>query len=221
MAETMVVTILKPIFQKLADEGMTQVIRIKGIHSELENLKKTLSRIQPLVIDAAEKEIKEVLIQNWLNDLKHLAYDIEDILDDLATDAINPDLTTRKVPILVNAAQHVVDCTNKVGNSLQHWDNTKLANGFNERNMVEIGSFIRETIQLNNLSEEIAAAYVFMDTKFQSDASDLKSCVNGDKHGDSTKSMLNQAEGLKKDYQVDQNCHPRKREIDVPSLTSI
>ncbi|GJX86229.1 phosphoinositide phosphatase SAC2-like protein isoform X2 [Tanacetum coccineum] len=109
-------------------------------------------------------------------------------------------------------------------------DNTKLAiNRFNERNMVEIESFIRETIQVNNLrSEEIAAAYVSMDTKFQSDASDLKSCVNdslmldqemkkefdsmskicvdhltclGDKHGDSTKSMLNQADGLKKDYQ--------------------
>nr|GEV14154.1 hypothetical protein [Tanacetum cinerariifolium] len=31
-----------------------------------------------------------------------------------------------------------------------------------------------------------------------------------DKHGDSTKSMLNQAEGLKKVYQVDQSCHPRK-----------
>nr|GFB76056.1 kinesin-like protein KIN-5B [Tanacetum cinerariifolium] len=114
--------------------------------------------------------------------------------------------------------------------------------------MAEIGSFIRETIQLNNLGEEIAASYVSMDTKFQSDASDLKSCVNdslmldqemkkefdsmskicvdhltclGDKHGDSTKSMLNQAEGLKKDYQVNQNCHLRKRKIDVPSLTSI
>ncbi|GKC63653.1 hypothetical protein Tco_1096251, partial [Tanacetum coccineum] len=70
--------------------------------------------------------------------------------------------------------------TDKVGNSLQHWDNTKLAiNRFNERNMVEIESFIRETIQVNNLSEEIAAAYVSMDTKFQSDASDIKSCVNG------------------------------------------
>ncbi|GKF95104.1 hypothetical protein Tco_0287839, partial [Tanacetum coccineum] len=37
----------------------------------------------------------------------------------------------------------------------------------------------RETIQVNNLSEEIAAAYVSMATKFQSDASDIKSCVNG------------------------------------------
>ncbi|GJX62700.1 kinesin-like protein KIN-5B [Tanacetum coccineum] len=119
-------------------------------------------------------------------------------------------------------------------------DNTKLAiNRFNERNMVEIESFIRETIQVNNLrSEEIAAAYVSMDTKFQSDASDLKSCVNdslmldqemkkefdsmskicvdhltclGHKHGDS----------LEKGYQVDQNCHPRKCGIDVPSLISI
>ncbi|GJY94283.1 kinesin-like protein KIN-5B [Tanacetum coccineum] len=149
-----------------------------------------------------------------------------------------------------NMMQVSDDGKTEVGNSLQHWDNTKLAiNRFNERNMVEIESFIRETIQVNNLrSEEIAAAYVSMDTKFQSDASDLKSCVNdslmldqemkkefdsmskicvdhltclGDKHGDSTKSMLNQAEGLKKDYQVDQNCHPRKRGIDVPSLISM
>ncbi|GJZ95604.1 putative reverse transcriptase domain-containing protein [Tanacetum coccineum] len=149
-----------------------------------------------------------------------------------------------------NMMQVYDDGKTEVGNSLQHWDNTKLAiNRFNERNMVEIESFIRETIQVNNLrSEEIAAAYVSMDTKFQSDASDLKSCVNdslmldqemkkkfdsmskicvdhltclGDKHGDSTKSMLNQAEGLKKDYQVDQNCHPRKRGIDVPSLISM
>ncbi|GKD25298.1 hypothetical protein Tco_1231512 [Tanacetum coccineum] len=54
-------------------------------------------------------------------------------------------------------------------NSIKHSDNTKLAiNRFNERNMVEIESFIRETIQVNNLrSEEIAAAYVSMDTKFQ------------------------------------------------------
>ncbi|GKB91636.1 hypothetical protein Tco_0963908, partial [Tanacetum coccineum] len=76
--------------------------------------------------------------------------------------------------------KYIEKAADKVGNSLQHWDNTKLAiNRFNERNMVEIESFIRETIQVNNLrSEEIAAAYVSMDTKFQSDASDLKSCVN-------------------------------------------
>ncbi|GJY59500.1 integrase, catalytic region, zinc finger, CCHC-type containing protein [Tanacetum coccineum] len=86
-------------------------------------------------------------------------------------------ISTESSTLLENCRE---ECTNKVGNSLQHWDNTKLAiNRFNERNMVEIESFIRETIQVNNLrSEEIAAAYVSMDTKFQLDASDLKSCGN-------------------------------------------
>ncbi|PWA93992.1 ATP binding microtubule motor family protein [Artemisia annua] len=156
-------------------------------------------------------------------------------------------ISTESQALLENSLE---ECTNKVGKSLQHWDNTKLAiNSLNERNMAETESFIRETTRVNNLrSEEITAAHVSMDAKFQSDASYLKSCVNDslmldqemkvefdsmskicldhltsleDKHGDSTKNMLNQAEGLKKDYQLDQNCHPRKREIDVPSLTSI
>ncbi|GJS03677.1 hypothetical protein Tco_0320185 [Tanacetum coccineum] len=39
------------------------------------------------------------------------------------------------------------ECANKVGNSLQQWDNRKLAiNRFNERNMVEIESFIRNLV---------------------------------------------------------------------------
>ncbi|GKE55499.1 kinesin-like protein KIN-5B, partial [Tanacetum coccineum] len=79
-------------------------------------------------------------------------------------------ISTESSTLLENCRE---ECTDKAGNSLQHWDNTKLAiNRFNERNMVEIESFIRETIQVNNLrSEEIAATYVSMDTKFQSDAS--------------------------------------------------
>ncbi|GKF11630.1 NBS-LRR resistance-like protein, partial [Tanacetum coccineum] len=91
MAETIASAILKPIFQKLADEGVKQVGRVQGIHSELESLEKTLFRIQALLVDASDKEIKDVLVQNWLNDLKHLAYDIDDILDDLETDDMHPE----------------------------------------------------------------------------------------------------------------------------------
>nr|GEW33516.1 NB-ARC domains-containing protein [Tanacetum cinerariifolium] len=57
----------------------------------VESLEKALYRIQALLVDASDKEIKQVPVQKWLNGLKHLAYDIDDILDDLATDAMHPE----------------------------------------------------------------------------------------------------------------------------------
>ncbi|XP_024983935.1 kinesin-like protein KIN-5B [Cynara cardunculus var. scolymus] len=142
------------------------------------------------------------------------------------------------------------ECTNKVGYSLLHWDNTQLAiDRLNESSMVETESFIREKIHENNLrGEEIVTKHVSMEASFKSEASGLESSVKDslmvdqetgkeldsmskicldhltcfeDKHGDRTRNMLNQAECLKKAYQVDHDSGPRKHEIDIPSVTSI
>nr|GEW62660.1 NB-ARC domains-containing protein [Tanacetum cinerariifolium] len=59
MAEVIVSTIIKAVFQKLANEAVKQVVRATGIRSELKNLEKTLSNIQGLLIDASDKEVKE------------------------------------------------------------------------------------------------------------------------------------------------------------------
>ncbi|PWA70393.1 NB-ARC domains-containing protein [Artemisia annua] len=93
MAEVIASTLLEAVFRKLADEAVKQVVRAKGIRSELKNLGKTLSDIQDLLSDASDKEVKEVRVQKWLNGLQHLTYDIDDILDDLATEAIRSELT--------------------------------------------------------------------------------------------------------------------------------
>ncbi|PWA84177.1 NB-ARC domains-containing protein [Artemisia annua] len=109
MAEVIASTLIEAIFQKLANEALKQVGRVQGIRSELKSLEKTLYRIRALLVDASDKEIKQVLVQNWLNDLKHLAYDIDDILDDLATDAMNPEFaknsgaSTSKVRRLISS----------------------------------------------------------------------------------------------------------------------
>ncbi|GKC32120.1 NB-ARC domains-containing protein, partial [Tanacetum coccineum] len=42
--------------------------------------------------DASQKEVKSKAFKQWLNDLHHLAYDIDDILDDLAMDAMHNEL---------------------------------------------------------------------------------------------------------------------------------
>ncbi|KAJ0860899.1 putative virus X resistance protein-like, coiled-coil [Helianthus annuus] len=85
--------LVKIIIQKLADEVFKEYARAQGIHSELEKLGEKLSQIQALLHDASDKEIKEENVKQWLNRLQHLAYDIEDVLDDVATEAMRRELT--------------------------------------------------------------------------------------------------------------------------------
>ncbi|GKA64280.1 NB-ARC domains-containing protein, partial [Tanacetum coccineum] len=104
-------TLIEAVFKKLADEAVKQVGRVQGIRSELKSLEKTLYRIQALLVDASDKEIKEVLVQNWLNDLKHLAYDIDDILDDLATDAMHRASTSKVRKLISSCYTNFTLCT--------------------------------------------------------------------------------------------------------------
>ncbi|KAI3504123.1 hypothetical protein L1887_32668 [Cichorium endivia] len=49
-------------------------------------------RIKALLKDASQKEISDEAIKGCLNDLQHLAYDIDDLLDVLQTKAIRREL---------------------------------------------------------------------------------------------------------------------------------
>ncbi|KAJ0860853.1 putative virus X resistance protein-like, coiled-coil [Helianthus annuus] len=93
MADAAVSALVKIIIQKLADEAFKEYARDQGIHSELENLGRELSLIQALLHDASEKEVTKKSVGIWLNSLQHLAYDIEDVLDDVATEAMHLELT--------------------------------------------------------------------------------------------------------------------------------
>ncbi|CAH1450658.1 unnamed protein product [Lactuca virosa] len=61
--------------------------RSEGIDSQLNKWKKTLPLIQAVLDDAGQKQIADRAVQLWVNDLHNLAYDIDDVLDDLATEA--------------------------------------------------------------------------------------------------------------------------------------
>ncbi|KAL4567595.1 hypothetical protein LXL04_023183 [Taraxacum kok-saghyz] len=93
MAEIVVSAFFTVFFEKLASEALKKLARSKGIDSELEKLKRSLIHIKALLNDAAQKEISDEAVKGWLNGLQHLAYDIDDVLDDLATEAMNSELT--------------------------------------------------------------------------------------------------------------------------------
>ncbi|KAM0002934.1 putative P-loop containing nucleoside triphosphate hydrolase [Helianthus debilis subsp. tardiflorus] len=78
MAEIIASELLKAVFEKLSSEALKKIGRSQGIQSELKKLERTLTQIQSLLNDASQKE---------------MAYDIDDVLDDLATEAMHRELT--------------------------------------------------------------------------------------------------------------------------------
>nr|KAJ0219344.1 hypothetical protein LSAT_V11C300149920 [Lactuca sativa] len=79
---------------KLASEAFRQFARFKKIDdADVEKLKMSLIKIKDLLNDASQKEIRQEAVKEWLNSLQHLAYDIDDLLDELSTEAMHREFT--------------------------------------------------------------------------------------------------------------------------------
>ncbi|KAL8267701.1 hypothetical protein R6Q59_001499 [Mikania micrantha] len=75
------------LFEKLASGDLIKLARSAGIHSELKKVRENLSLIRAVLVDASQKHITDTSVELWLKKLHHLAYEIEDVLDDLVTEA--------------------------------------------------------------------------------------------------------------------------------------
>ncbi|KAJ9556760.1 hypothetical protein OSB04_011374 [Centaurea solstitialis] len=87
MTDILGVAFLTVLFDKLGSATYNKLAHYAGIHSEVKKCETSLFEIRDLLNDASQKEITNEYIKRWLNRLQHLAYDIDDILDVLATEA--------------------------------------------------------------------------------------------------------------------------------------
>ncbi|KAM0006288.1 putative virus X resistance protein-like, coiled-coil [Helianthus debilis subsp. tardiflorus] len=99
MAELVLSAFLAVLFEKLASTALKKLDHYKGLDAEIQKLQESLTQIQDLLTDASQKESKNQSVKRWLNDLQHLAYDIDDVLDDLATEAMHREFTHKSEPI--------------------------------------------------------------------------------------------------------------------------
>ncbi|KAJ0860248.1 putative P-loop containing nucleoside triphosphate hydrolase, leucine-rich repeat domain superfamily [Helianthus annuus] len=91
MAELVLSSLLPVLFEKLTDAALKTIALHKGIDAEIKKLQKSLVSIQLYLTHASQMEITDPSVKQRLNDLQHLAYDIEDVLDGWATDAMDPE----------------------------------------------------------------------------------------------------------------------------------
>ncbi|KAL6326064.1 hypothetical protein AAG906_000939 [Vitis piasezkii] len=66
--------------------------RLKVDPAVLHEWEKTLLHLQAVLHDAEQRQIRDEAVKRWLDDLKALAYDIEDVLDEFEAEAKRPSL---------------------------------------------------------------------------------------------------------------------------------
>ncbi|KAJ0478494.1 putative P-loop containing nucleoside triphosphate hydrolase, leucine-rich repeat domain superfamily [Helianthus annuus] len=93
MAELVLSAFLGVLFEKLASTALKSFARNKGIDAQIKKWQRSLSQIQGVLADASYKEISSPPVKRWLNDLQHLAYDIDDVLDGWLTEAMQSEST--------------------------------------------------------------------------------------------------------------------------------
>ncbi|KAL5825895.1 hypothetical protein ACOSQ3_021958 [Xanthoceras sorbifolium] len=98
IAELFLSAFLQVLFDRLASRDLLQFARREGLHVTLKKWERKLKTIESVLIDAEEKHLIDNDVKMWLDDLRDLAYDMEDILDECSTEALRRKLMTTTPP---------------------------------------------------------------------------------------------------------------------------
>uniref|UniRef100_A0A803N4Z5 Disease resistance N-terminal domain-containing protein n=1 Tax=Chenopodium quinoa TaxID=63459 RepID=A0A803N4Z5_CHEQI len=91
IGETFLSAFLQVLFEQLLTTGGIQFLKLIGgvdLPKTIKKWKIQLTRLEALLDDAELQQYHSKPVKLWLNDLQDLAYDIEDILDHFATEAL-------------------------------------------------------------------------------------------------------------------------------------
>ncbi|WKA01724.1 hypothetical protein VitviT2T_019991 [Vitis vinifera] len=84
------------LFDQLASTDLLDFARQQWVYSDLKKYEIELSDIREELNDAEDKQITDHSVKEWLGNLKDLAYDMEDILDEFAYEGLQRELTAKE-----------------------------------------------------------------------------------------------------------------------------
>jgi hypothetical protein len=89
MAETLLSAFLQALFDRMASPEFVDFFRQRKLNKvDVEKLKIRLLSVHKLCGDAEEKQLTDLSVKEWVHDLKDVVYDAEDVLDEIATEAL-------------------------------------------------------------------------------------------------------------------------------------
>ncbi|XP_034704720.1 putative disease resistance protein At3g14460 [Vitis riparia] len=154
VGEAILSSALELLFDKLGSSELLKFARQENVIGELDNWRDELLIIDEVLDDAEEKQITRKPVKKWLNDLRDLAYDMEDVLDEFTTELLRRRLMAERLQAAT---------TSKVRSLIP-----TCFTGFNPvgdaRLNVEMGSKIKEiSRRLDNISSRQAKLGLKMD----------------------------------------------------------
>nr|XP_043611876.1 putative disease resistance RPP13-like protein 1 [Erigeron canadensis] len=124
MAEVLVSAVVTVLVDKLYSGALMNFARSQGIDSQLKKWKKKLPLIQAVLADAGQKEITQKAVELWLMELQDVAYDIDDVLDDIATEVMRRKLNQQESHANTTASKVMkiipVCCTNFIPHNFMY-----------------------------------------------------------------------------------------------------
>ncbi|KAG6632402.1 hypothetical protein CIPAW_13G157000 [Carya illinoinensis] len=113
MAEAILFDIAARIIESLGSHALKEIGLLWGVTDELEKLKNTVSTIQAVLLDAEEQSAVNCQVRDWLEKLKDVVYDADDLLDGFFTEHLLREMMTRdkmakKVRIFLSKSNQLV-----------------------------------------------------------------------------------------------------------------
>lgn len=95
MAESFLSGIAEGVLGKIASLAAQEVVAIYGVENQLSKLEETVTAIKAVLLDAEEQQAKNHRLQVWLDRLKDVLYDAEDVLDEFECEALRKQVISR------------------------------------------------------------------------------------------------------------------------------
>ncbi|KAJ0025225.1 hypothetical protein Pint_08555 [Pistacia integerrima] len=90
MAEILLSPLLQVVFEKLANPFLEEIANRCGLRKEVKKLQRTLCVIQAVLQGAEERQLTDRALKLCLEELKEVAYEMEDLLDEFSPEALLP-----------------------------------------------------------------------------------------------------------------------------------
>jgi len=85
MADALVSVVLEQLSSIINEKVGQEVRLVVGVDNEVEKLASNFRAIQAVFADAEERQLKDQLVKHWLDQLKDVSYDMDDVLDEWGT----------------------------------------------------------------------------------------------------------------------------------------